>query len=223
MTDLQEAILDRLMAAEQIGAIWQPGPLRLAHEALRASGLTQRKDAARALGFPHTFCSAVAGACEVLPTVDDIRAFSIALFSAVAPRAALPAQTTEKLVEVAYWCLRQVQLLHPPPKRLGDPVLNLLENCLGGDRPMVNIGTLSHHLERAIERLANTRVDYDRTNLALMAFFFGLHAGRRALEEQWPEENAALACLHTGRLASLVEGVKGGTRFCLDLAKVVGL
>jgi len=62
MNEFQEAILDTLMVAEQIGDRWKPGPLPLALGALRNAGLTRRKEPGSALGYPPVLCAAVEGA-----------------------------------------------------------------------------------------------------------------------------------------------------------------
>src|SRR5688572_29701390 len=111
MNEFQEAILDQLMAAEAIGEVWSPGPLQLAAEALRAGGLTRRKQLCRALGFPLVLCHAIAGASEVLRRVDDVRSLAISIFSEVSPRTALPRHNARQYLEIADWTARQA-LLH---------------------------------------------------------------------------------------------------------------
>ena len=90
MTDLQDAICDRLVGAS-IGPNWIGGPFHVA--ALVSDPKFEpwhRSDGrpgqyARMVGWPVDFCEAVTGANSVLESEDDRRSLAISLFSRVTP------------------------------------------------------------------------------------------------------------------------------------------
>jgi hypothetical protein len=226
MNEIQELILDRLMAAEVIGKTWSPGPLQLAVQALRAGGLTRRRDECEALGLPRAFCAAVRGAAEVFPRVDDVRALSIAVFSAVTPRQKKPLLSRADHVAVAAWAVRQVSLLLDGLPRSGERVAEMLDTYLDTNRPphAADFVATSARIERALGRIEMPEKElFHPAALALNTVFFALHALRQVCVETCPEDNGGRACRDAARLAALQQGLDGAVRFCLDLAKVLHL
>jgi hypothetical protein len=234
MNASQEAILDRLMVADTIGARWTPGPVRLAAEALEGAGLVRGGEAPDALGYPAALCAALGGASGLLGRVDDVRTLAISVFCAVPPHEE-PADWPEKrLVAVALWSARRARSLHAGPASLADQNENLIVRGLAGRAPADGVlDGLSTRLERAIRRvpLEDGQI-FSAGRLTLSALYFALHALRHMLtpaeaRKRVPNglhvDNSSLACRDGARLAALVGGLDGAVAFCLDLAAELGM
>jgi hypothetical protein len=225
MNSYQETILDRLMVAEKIGAAWKPGPLRLAVEALRQAGLTKRRTPTGALGYPDLLCRALEGASATLKTVEEVRALAITLFSDVPPGSEPPALGAQEYVEAARWAAGQVSALDPASRAATAKALGLIDAFLAGKKRGPDpVGELSADLERAIRRVtARPGEEFSAGRLALSACYFGLHAARRAADGERPDNQAELAVRDAARLAALVQGPEGAVRFCMGLARQIGM
>src|SRR5262249_49129759 len=128
----QEAILDTLMVAEQIGDRWKPGPLPLALQALKNAGLTRRDEPAAALGYPRLLCAAVEGASTTIRTVDDCRTLAISLFSEVPPRKRAPRLSATQTVAAVLWSVGRVRDYGAPAGTMPGEVVELLQDHLAG-------------------------------------------------------------------------------------------
>jgi hypothetical protein len=234
MNASQEAILDRLMVADTIGALWTPGPVDLAAQALRGAGLAPGGEAPHALGYPAALCAALGGASGLLGRVDDVRTLAISVFRAVAPREEPPDLPDKRLVAVALWSARRARSLHPGSANLANEAENLIERALAGRTPAGGVlDGLSTRLERAIRRV---RLEEGQTfcagRLALSALYFALHGlrqmvtpaeARKRIPKELQVDNNSLACRDGARLATLVKGLNGAVAFCLDLAAELGM
>jgi hypothetical protein len=224
MNSYQETILDRLMVAEKIGAAWKPGPLRLAVEALRQAGLTKRRTPTGALGYPDLLCRALEGASAALKTVDEVRALAITLFSDVPPGSEPPALGAQEYVETAQWAARQATDHHPASRNAAAKAMAVIDACLAGRRRPDSVASVSTELERAIRRVVPRHgEEFSPGRLALSACYFALHAARRAAEGERPDDQAELAVRDAARLAALVKGTEGAVRFCMELARQIGM
>lgn len=92
MTDLQDAILDRLVGT-RVGVNWPDGPLTIAAEVVGGSkpiqfGVTDgdrgaKSEIARRLGYPVLLIEAMQGANRAFAAEDDRRGFAMAVFRKV--------------------------------------------------------------------------------------------------------------------------------------------
>lgn len=223
MNAVQETILDRLMAVDQIGALWTPGPLRLACEAVRGAGLSDRTTPDEALGYPLIFCRALEGGSAVLEKVDELRTLAITIFTEVPPRPQSPMLSSRRQGEVAFWAARQIRIYHeevPGPIPGG---ARLLQDYLADQEvPEAVIETVSRQLRLSLRRVRqNAGEPFSAGSLALSAWYFTLHAMRQAQEGKDAEENTGRACRDVARLATLTRGLKGAITYCLALAQTL--
>jgi hypothetical protein len=99
MTDLQDAILDRLVGT-RVGVNWPDGPLTIAAEVVGGSkpivfGLTDndrgpKAEISRRLGYPVLLIEAIQGAVRALAEENDRRSFAMAVFGTVPVGGKLP-------------------------------------------------------------------------------------------------------------------------------------
>jgi hypothetical protein len=99
MTDLQDAILDKLVGSS-VGVDWPDGPLAIAAEVVGGSkpvkfGQTDNDRGAKAvvaarLGYPVLLCEAIQGANRGLKAEDDRRSLAMSLFATISVGGALP-------------------------------------------------------------------------------------------------------------------------------------
>jgi hypothetical protein len=225
MTDAQEAILDQLMGARNIGVQWMSGPLGLAVQALTSRVMGIRKDATRTLGYPMLLCQAVQAASATLRDVDERRKFAISFFSSVAPSRRMPRLTPQQHAEVALWCGRQV---HPMVCREDCPYLIRVAEVVG--ESLAN--RKRHRLHTYIEEHCPGVSTRDWSNVAwtaspdhwaIVALSDALDTARAVGEGNWPGKGSNRAARDAARVAALAEGVEGALGFCLALAREVGL
>ncbi len=224
MDESLETILDQLMVAEKIGGRdVNAGPFDLAVTALRNAGLTRRRDATRALGYPHLLCLALEGACQVLTDVDHRRTIAVSVFSEVPPRPRAPRLSQAELFSVAQWCLSYAEAGSASHRRLTGPVWPLLEDCAHGRRlSAATIDTVSSALYQALP-INHGEQPYVAGQLALSAFYFALHAARRADQDQPAQPLLGWVARDVGRLEALTEGVGGAVEYCVSLARQLGM
>jgi hypothetical protein len=225
VNDLQEAILDHLMTVDRIGAGWDNGPLGLARRALLTGGLTTATDAAAALGYPAIFCEALQWAVQVLQAVDDRRALAITVFTEVAPRRHTPDLSPLDHVNLTLWSADEALRCHGKPSLWGEKVITAIRRFLASGRLYARTVTrLSNALERAISAAEGERPwDFNPERLVLSAHYFALHTAHRAHARQAVGDAAGWAVRDTARLAALAQGVPGGVRFCVGLARRLGM
>src|SRR4051812_37466339 len=99
MTDLQDAILDRLVGTA-VGVNWPDGPLTIAAEGVGGSrpirfGLTDNDRGAKSLiagrlGYPVLLIEAIQGANRGLAVENDRRSFAMAVFETIPVGGRLP-------------------------------------------------------------------------------------------------------------------------------------
>jgi hypothetical protein len=225
MNELQEAILDRLVVAEEFGSYFYPGPLQLAVATLQEAGLAHDADPGKALGYPPVLCSAVLGASQILRNADDCRAMSIALFTDVPPRPqGAPEISREKLLQLVLWSARHALNPRQSGRNTATEVLQLLETYLSKSRcDEARITQLSNALGRECLAVEATRRDFDPERVALQAVFFALHTLRRVWNGDDPTENGLLVMRDVARLAGLEGGIEGAVKYCRELARQIGM
>src|SRR5262245_2932478 len=109
MTGAQEAILDELMAAADIGVSWAHGRATRTTSAVGPDGAT-RRDVAQSLGYPSLLRAAVVYAVAALQAVDERRKLAISVVSEVAPRRRAPRVPPKERLRLGLWAARRV---HP--------------------------------------------------------------------------------------------------------------
>ncbi len=232
MNELQEAVLDTLMVADQIGhEIREPGPLRLAARALHAAGLLGHTDAAQVarepgafLGFPPVLCTAVEAATRTIRSLDDCRKLTITLFSEIPPRRETPRPSSADTIAIVRWSLERVPALSPGLPKPADEAFAALDRFLDGKAPReTDLDRLTAGLETAIDRVPPANGEFTAGRLALHAHYFALCALLRHRRGEEPTDNACRVTRDVARLIGMVEGVAGAIPYCLGLARKVGL
>jgi hypothetical protein len=227
MTELQEAIVDRLMVADKIGVRWATGPLGLAVEALQLRGMIPaRSDATRTLGYPLLLCRALHTASSTLRTADDRGKLAITFFSETPPRPGGLRLSPAQQVATVLWSARRV---HPSLCREGCPFAVRLGNRVNrylaeGRLPPVRSRPPSCPALQARARsdgVASLRRSAEWS--ALKAFKAAESAAGTAQLGAWPGEHSARGAAHAARVAALANGVTGAIDFCVGLAREVGL
>jgi hypothetical protein len=109
MTPLQDAILDRLMAA-RITRDWSGGPMHVAATVIDAAfklppGRDMKRQIAlsRIMGFSRLFCEAMHGANAGLADEDDRRKLAITVFSALPPKDKSLKVKGTRALDIAVW------------------------------------------------------------------------------------------------------------------------
>src|SRR5262245_3673503 len=109
MTDLQDAICDRLAGAK-VSRDWANGPLHVAATVIvpgfeLADNMHGRRQGqlVRTMGWPRLFCYAVNGGNVTLTREEDRRSLAIHLCQQVAPRKKQLRLPTRRKCEVACW------------------------------------------------------------------------------------------------------------------------
>jgi hypothetical protein len=138
MTDLQDAILDRLVGT-RIGMNWPDGPLTIAAEVVGGGkpiqfGVTDndrgaKREIARRLGYPILLIEAIQGANRGFFSQEDRRSFALAIFQHIAVAGHMPVLSSAAQNHIAarlairahpYVC---VDPACPVPKMLDDLLL----------------------------------------------------------------------------------------------------
>ena len=86
-----------------------------------------------------------------------------------------------------------------------------------------HLGSLASELEQALERTELGEQRFTAERLTLASHFFAVHACRRALQGDYPDEPAQFALRDLARLTALVKGVDGAVPFCVGLARQLDL
>src|SRR5262249_43010301 len=142
MTDLQDAICDRLAGAK-VSRDWANGPLHVAATVIVPGfELAENRYGHRqgqlikTMGWPRLFCYAVHGANAGLASEDDRRSLAIHLFQQVAPRKKQPRVARRTSCEVACWAAVHAHPLACPVKcPLHQAASALAEGYLAGETP----------------------------------------------------------------------------------------
>ena len=149
MTDLQDAILDRLVGT-RVGVNWPDGPLAIAADVIGGSKPVQfgqtdndrgaKAEIARRLGYPVLLVEAIQGGNRGLVEEDDRRGFAMAVFRLI-PVGGKPRRLTmEEQNHIAAWAaLRAHRCVCPDSKC---PMLGMIERLAGIDsvsRGMFNL------------------------------------------------------------------------------------
>src|SRR5262245_3070432 len=138
MTDVQDAILDRLVGSH-IGKNWPDGPLAIAAEVVGGTkavkfGLTDgdrgaKSEIAKRLGYPVLLIEAIQGANRAFAEEDDRRSFAMAVFRKVAVGGKQPRLSTLEQVRIAgrlagraHWYVCRAKTCPVPPR-----LMNLIE------------------------------------------------------------------------------------------------
>jgi hypothetical protein len=223
MNELQEVILDTLMAAESLSEdYWAPGPLPLLVRALKAAGLRDTDDTPRALGYPLPLCVALEGAAWTVKQTDDLRTLAITVFTEAPPRQTAPMLSAREHVEAAAWSAGQAATFYNPDSRQAQLAQALMDPS--ARRAAVDVPGWSADLEIAISSYNGARSEFVKPRLAVSALFFALHAWRRLHEGRTDVlQPACWAVRDTARLAGLTTGLPGAVTFCVDLARRLGL
>jgi hypothetical protein len=228
MTDLQDAICDRLVGAA-IGPNWVGGPLHAAALVVDPSfvpasrGDTRPGQFARAVGWPVGFCEAVIGANAALGTEDDRRSLAISLFARVPPaglgqRATPVARTVSR--QAAVWAVLRA---HESACRAECPLhaaaIAALEAVgAGGDWPRLFQGGIDC---ATVPGQQDARVT-PRSPAAHHAV-----VAMRYLDEMMRQPTRhyllADALRESAKAETKVHGLAGAVAFCLTLAEKLGL
>jgi hypothetical protein len=223
MTELQEAIVDRLMVVKKIGVQWATGPLGVAVKAVEGRGMFSRGDITDTLGYPMLLCKALHSANTTLESVDDRRTLAITFFSEVAPRPKRPRLTPVQHVRVALWCAESIHSLVcradcPCTGRVGKLVQGYLTTGRveqGQSVPSCPAVGASHYW----------LVPYSESPayFALLALNAAESAAGSAATKTWSGKHSSTAATYAARVAATVKGLAGAIDFCLALARQVGL
>jgi hypothetical protein len=225
MTDLQEAIVDRLMVVKRIGVQWANGPLGLAIEALKARKMVGRADVTDTLGYPMVMCKALHNASNNLQSADDRRKLAITFFTAVAPRASAPRLTPKQHVRVALWCGQRAHLfVCRADCAFFTGVRERVDGYLaGGQLPDGGESVPPCPVLKARrwwgESVAPESLEY----AVLRACNHAESAAQFTARQVWAGKHSFMAAGCAARVASRVKGLPGAVDFCLALAQQVGL
>jgi hypothetical protein len=229
MTDLQDAICDRLAAAT-ITRDWANGPLHVAAGVIdpqfelaeneynrRQSQLIAR------MNWPRLFCMAFHGANAALASEEDRRTLAIHLFQQIEPRSKQGRVSRRKNCEVACWAAVHVHPLACSAEcPLHQGVAPLADDYRSGKEPSQ---TRLNQCKRLLRRCPSfsdpdraVRFSSPPAHHALVAYRYLIEALKREEVIQ-----AGDCTRESARTAAKVRGVPGGVEVCLEIARQLGL
>jgi hypothetical protein len=232
MTDLQEAIRDRLMVAT-ISREWANGPLHIAALAqdpnfeLAENRYNRRTNQLiKRMNWPRLFCLAFHGANAALDNEEDRRALALAVFEKVSPRARQKPVPKWRTFEVAAWMATRVHpLACPGPCPLHKEMAALVEDIRANkDVRLILNPELEELLGSCPSYKGSPRAPVNRASppahpSVVACRFLLMSMGLRSQDAVLLGDSAR----ESARTEAKVRGLKGAVEICLEVAKRLGL
>jgi hypothetical protein len=231
MTDVQDAILDRLVGAK-IGVDWPDGPLALAAEAVGGhrpvlfcfGGSSFDRDAksevVRRLGYPMLLLEAIQGGNQAFAAEDDRRAFAMEVFRTVFV-GAMPAQL--RFVDQGRVAGRLAVRTHAYACSLECPVPRGLADLMGAPGPTPELVELALGARCLMPKADDEGVgDLTEQEAQLMLL---TKPTDLAVYGMWHKRDAYLwySVGESVRLAATGRGIEEAVDCCAEVARAFGL
>jgi hypothetical protein len=224
MTDLQDAICDRLVAA-RVSKHWVNGTIHVAalviDPGFQLTGGSDRDrpmQLARRLGWPHLFCDAFHGANAALRDEDDRRKLAVSVFSAVPTKKYGPLHY-KAAREAAAWIAHHIHpIVCSATCPLHERMVVFVEDYRRG-RPLEHLDVGEQCPSYAGTGKETVRPSSPPGHHAVVAYRYLVQALRVAS----PYLHCADASRESARAVAKARGLEAAVGVLLELAKKVGL